>query len=44
MTSLLAGLLLDGPRLTRMAAAAASLGRADGAERLADVVEGVAGR
>jgi UDP-N-acetylglucosamine--N-acetylmuramyl-(pentapeptide) pyrophosphoryl-undecaprenol N-acetylglucosamine transferase len=44
MTSLLAGLLLDGPRLTRMAAAAASLGRADGAERLADVVEGVARR
>jgi UDP-N-acetylglucosamine--N-acetylmuramyl-(pentapeptide) pyrophosphoryl-undecaprenol N-acetylglucosamine transferase len=42
MTALLAGLLTDSPRLARMAAAAASLGRADGAERLADVVEGVA--
>ncbi len=44
MTALLADLLQDAPRLARMAAAAASLGRADGAERLADVVEGVAGR
>jgi len=44
MTTLLAELLQDGHRLARMAAAAASLGRADGAERLADVVEGVAER
>jgi UDP-N-acetylglucosamine--N-acetylmuramyl-(pentapeptide) pyrophosphoryl-undecaprenol N-acetylglucosamine transferase len=42
MTTLLAALLTDGPRLARMAAAA-DLGRPDGAERLADVVERVAG-
>jgi UDP-N-acetylglucosamine--N-acetylmuramyl-(pentapeptide) pyrophosphoryl-undecaprenol N-acetylglucosamine transferase len=42
MTTRLAALLQDGPRLTRMAAAAASLGRPDGAEQLADVVEAVA--
>jgi UDP-N-acetylglucosamine--N-acetylmuramyl-(pentapeptide) pyrophosphoryl-undecaprenol N-acetylglucosamine transferase len=44
MTTRLAALLQDGPRLARMAAAAAALGRADGAERLADVVERVARR
>jgi len=44
MTAILEALLQDGSRLTRMASAAASLGRADGAERLADVVERVAGR
>jgi len=42
LTTLLETLLQDSPRLTRMAAAAAAFGRADGAERLADVVEGVA--
>jgi UDP-N-acetylglucosamine--N-acetylmuramyl-(pentapeptide) pyrophosphoryl-undecaprenol N-acetylglucosamine transferase len=42
LTTLLETLLQDTPRLAHMAAAAAALGRADGAERLADVVEGVA--
>jgi UDP-N-acetylglucosamine--N-acetylmuramyl-(pentapeptide) pyrophosphoryl-undecaprenol N-acetylglucosamine transferase len=42
LTTLLETLIQDGPRLTHMAAAAAALAHPDGAERLADVVEGVA--
>ena len=44
MTALIQSLLDDPPRLGRMAAASARLGRPDAAERLADLVERVAGR